>query len=246
LAAAIRSVIRHTGVILAVALTVSAVAPVQPASAQGLFDALFGNFRRPQRSQSESSAFADPFGPFGGESRRSAGGDGFGRGVVFCVRTCDGRYFPLQRHANTSPAEMCRAFCPAAKTMVFTGSKIDTAVAQNGIRYADLDNAFAYRDKVGGGCTCTGHDGGLARLDTLSDPTLRPGDIVATDTGLATYTGSANKTAEFTPINMSSSEWARRLAEVKIDPAPPTERIEPVVNEDTKPPLRRTRFQAAR
>ena len=32
--------------------------------------------------------------------------------------------------------------------MVFSGGKIDTAVAQNGTRYADLDNAFAYRDKV--------------------------------------------------------------------------------------------------
>ena len=46
------------------------------------------------------------------------------------------------------------------------------------------------------------------------DPTLRPGDIVATDDGLSTYTGK-NKTAEFTPISTSSSEWARRLAEVR-------------------------------
>ena len=55
---------------------------------------------------------------------------GFGHGTVYCVRTCDGRYFPLQRHAGTSPAELCQSFCPAAKTMVFSGSKIDTAVAQ--------------------------------------------------------------------------------------------------------------------
>ena len=81
----------------------------------------------------------------------------------------------------------------------FSGSRIDTAVAQNGQRYADLDNAFAYRDKVSSNCSCNGKDGqGLARMDTMSDPTLRPGDIVATDTGLATYNGNS-RTAEFTP-----------------------------------------------
>ena len=60
--------------------------------------------------------------------------------------------------------------------------------AQNGTRYADLDNAFAYRDKVSDSCSCNGKDGlGLARVETSGDPTLRPGDIVATNDGLATY-----------------------------------------------------------
>ena len=91
---------------------------------------------------------------------------GFGHGTVYCVRTCDGRYFPMQNHAGASAAEICRSFCPAAKTMVFSGSKIDTAVAQNGARYADLDSAFAYRDKVVDHCTCNGKDGlGLARVE---------------------------------------------------------------------------------
>jgi hypothetical protein len=128
--------------------------------------------------------------------------------------------------------------------MVFSGSKIDTAVAQNGTRYADLDKAFAYRDKVSDGCSCNGKDGlGLARVETSSDPTLRPGDIVATNEGLAAYTG--NRSAEFTPLNTSSSEWARRLAEVKIEPAPPTEKIEPVANDDTGS-VRKRRYHATR
>jgi hypothetical protein len=241
-----RSSIRLGGVLL-IALPLCFAAFVQPAAAQGLFEALFGGFRRhaPQPSPQETSAYADPLNTLGGETRRSGGESSFGHGIVFCVRTCDGRYFPLQRHANTAPADQCRSFCPAAKTMVFSGSKIDTAVAPNGTHYADLDTAFAYRDKVSDGCSCTGRGGGLARLDTLSDPTLRPGDIVATDTGLSTYSGSSNKTAEFTPISTSSSEWARRLSEVKIEPAPPSERIDPVAGDDAKP-VRRTRAQAAR
>jgi hypothetical protein len=242
LAFADRSSIRTVGIVLTT-LTICLAGAIKPAAAEGLFEALFGGMRRHAPMPPQSSSYADPLGLFGGAPRRSSESS-FGHGTVFCVRTCDGRYFPLQRHAGTTPAEACRAFCPTAKTMVFSGSRIDTAVAQNGTRYADLDNAFAYRDKVAQNCSCNGKDGmGLARVDTLSDPTLRPGDIVATDNGLATFNGN-KRTAEFTPISTSSSEWARRLAEVKIEPAPPSERIEPIANDEPK--LRRGRLQAAR
>jgi hypothetical protein len=236
--------IRHVGGVLLTAMTLCLAGSVQPAAAQNLFEALFGGgFRRHAPPPPQAHSYADPLGMFGGEARRPSGE--FGYGTVYCVRTCDGRYFPLQRHSGSTPAELCRSFCPAAKTMVFSGSKIDTATAQNGTRYADLDNAFAYRDKVSDNCSCNGKDGlGLARVQPLGDPTLRPGDIVATDDGLATYKGN-NKTAEFTPISTSSSDWARRLAEVKVRPAPPSEKIEPVANDDVKP-ARRGRAQAAR
>ena len=240
-----RRSIRRIGGVLLAALALCLAGSVQPAAAQSLFDALFGGFRRQAPGpMPQTSSYADPMPMFG--NQRSAGEAGsFGHGTVYCVRTCDGRYFPLQRHAGAAPAELCRSFCPAAKTMVFSGSRIETAVAPNGTRYADLDNAFAYRDKVSDNCSCNGRDGlGLARIETTSDPTLRLGDIVATNDGLATYTGK-NRTAEFTPISTSSSEWARRLAEIKVRPAPPSEKIEPVANDDTKP-VRKGRAQAAR
>jgi hypothetical protein len=228
------------------ALTIGFAVPAPPAPAQNLFEALFGGgFRRyAPEPLPRANSYADPFTPFG-HQRPAGEASGFGHGTVYCVRTCDGRYFPMQRHAGATPAELCKSFCPAAKTMVFSGSKIDTAVASNGTRYADLDNAFAYREKVSEGCSCNGKDGlGLARIEPVADPTLRLGDIVATDAGLATYTGK-NKTAEFTPIRTSPSEWARRLAEVKVQPAPPSEKIEPVGNDDQKP-ARKRRAQAAR
>ncbi|MEA2978413.1 MAG: hypothetical protein QOF09_236 [Alphaproteobacteria bacterium] len=238
-----RRSIRRVGGVLLAALTLCLAGSVQPVAAQSLFEALFGGFGR-RAPAPMTSSYADPM-PMFGHPRPAGEVGGFGHGTMYCVRTCDGRYFPLQRHAGATPAELCRSFCPAAKTMVFSGSKIDTAVGQNGTRYADLDNAFAYRDKVSDNCSCNGKDGlGLARVETTSDPTLRPGDIVATNDGLATYTGKS-KTAEFTPISTSSSEWARRLAEIKVRPAPPSEKIEPVANDDTKP-VRKTRAQAAR
>jgi hypothetical protein len=128
---------------------------------------------------------------------------------------------------------------------VLTGSKIDSAVASNGTRYADLDTAFTYRDKIVKNCTCNGKDGGLAHLDATSDPTLRPGDIVATDNGLAIYSGRGGKSAEFTPVSRASGEWARRLADIKVRAAPPEAKIAPVASDDTGPP-RKGRAQASR
>jgi hypothetical protein len=87
----------------------------------------------------------------------------------------------MSRHANATPVQLCNAFCPAAKTQVFNGSEIDHAVAPTGARYADLENAFVYRQKLIPDCTCNGRDAfGLAKIDVASDPTLKPGDIVAT------------------------------------------------------------------
>jgi uncharacterized protein DUF2865 len=225
-----RCMIAKSGAALLTVLTLSVFGGVQQASAENFFDMLFGGFQRRMPHQSNSDA--DPNGDSSG---------GYGHGTAFCVRTCDGRYFPIQRHAGSTPAEICHSFCPAAKTVVFTGSKIDSAVAQNGARYADLDSAFAYRNGLVANCSCNGRDGlGLARIEATADPTLRAGDIVATNDGLATYDG---KTAEFTPINPASSEWARRLAEVKVRPAPPQEPIDVTasVNDEVKPAKRNRR-----
>lgn len=225
-----RCSIRSSAAALLAVLTLSVFGGVQPASAENFFEALFGGFQRHMPRQ--SSSYADPNGD---------GSASYGHGTAFCVRTCDGRYFPIQRHAGVTPAEICHSFCPSANTVVFTGSKIDTAVAQNGARYADLDSAFKYRNGLVSNCTCNGKDGGgLARLEATTDPTLRAGDIVATNDGLATYNG---KSAEFTPINAASGEWAKRLAEIKVRPAPPQEPVEVTgsINEDVKPAKRQRR-----
>lgn len=239
-----RSASRRFGGVAIAAVALCLAAPIGPAAAGSLFETLFGVFRgqpAPREQAPPGSPYADPL---LGE-RHSAGESSFGHGTVFCVRTCDGRYFPLQRVGGASPADACHSFCPASRTMVFSGGKIDTAIAPNGTRYADLDTAFAYRDRLVKNCTCNGKNGGLAHLDTISDPTLRPGDIVATDSGLASFTGRSGQGADFTPISPSSGEWARRLSEVKVRPAPPEDRIQPVANDNTAS-VRRGRAQASR
>jgi hypothetical protein len=215
---------------LAIGMTVAV--PAQ-AYAQGLFEALFGGLRRASQQMhlpSRTTSFADPFGL---DERRPAARSG-GGGQAYCVRTCDGRFFPVQRQGSMSVGEVCKSFCPTSNTMVFYGGgKIDHAVSGN-TRYSDLPNAFVYRQRLVDNCTCNGRDPvGLARVDLKEDATLRPGDIVATNDGLATYRGqSRDKQAQFTPINPSAGEWARRLAETEVVPAAqPVQKIEPLAEQ---------------
>jgi hypothetical protein len=145
------------------------------------------------------------------------GGVAQGGATTYCVRLCDGRYFPLSSPAASTrwtSAKVCAAMCPAAKTAVYRGSTIDGATANDGERYADLGNAFVYRERLVADCTCNGRDAfGLARVDVATDPTLRAGDIVATGGSLQVFKGSrgdAHKTAEFTPIGPNVSSDTRR------------------------------------
>jgi hypothetical protein len=206
------------------------VAP-EIASAQGLLDMLFGGFRRSSASlPSGAQPYADPNGIPGQQA--AVPGEG-GRSAAFCVRTCDGRFFPISRQSGATNIQICKSLCPASPTKVFSGSQISYASASDGSRYADLDNAFVYREKVVSGCTCNGKDAfGLAPLDAANDPTLRAGDIVATQDGLMTYRGrnSINQTADFTPVDSSSGlapDMRRRLSDTKILPTA-TASIEPV------------------
>lgn len=224
--------LRRAGSVIAIAMSIAAFAP-QSASAQGFLDSLFGNFGgRPSRSlPPQASSFASPFDFDHSERRRSSSGEyAGGGGQAYCVRTCDGRYFPLQRSSSMSPVEQCKSFCPTAKTMVFHGGKIDTSVS-GGTRYADLDNAFVYKEKLIEGCTCNGKDPtGLAQVSVVTDPTLRAGDIVATNNGLQTVRNTGNKTAEFTPV--TASQLGKQWAGLKVSPQPEPQKIEPIA-EDT-------------
>jgi hypothetical protein len=180
--------------LLAAAVIVGPVALApERSSAEGLLDFFFGGGRKPQ----QTSSFANDNNAQSPTPRPAVAG------AAFCVRSCDGKYFPLMRGA-ASPAQMCQAFCPASPTKVFFGSNIDSASAATGERYADSENAFAYRKALRADCTCNGHSpGGLAPIDLALDGSLRRGDAVATTDGVVAYSGirlGNDQTPDFTPV----------------------------------------------
>jgi hypothetical protein len=192
-------------------LSLVALAP-EPAPAQGLFGSLFGLRGRPvERYYAPYHSYAptgDPWAEILRSREREAADPRLraeGPRQVYCVRLCDGSYFPLPRSVGVavySPAKTCSALCPAAETKIFAGRGIGPSVAPDGTRYAKLENAFAYRERVIDGCTCNGTEpGGLARIDAESDPTLKPGDVVVTQSGPEVFKGGKppHRADNFTP-----------------------------------------------
>jgi hypothetical protein len=194
----LRRIRRTTPAVLVAASLAAVVAP--RAATAGFFDFLFNNQSSPAPGQPQANAYgaAQPLPPI------QADGGGGGGQYAHCVRLCDGRYFPILAHSGTPPAQLCQAFCPASATRVFFGSSIDSAMAANGERYSETPNAYVYRKQLSPSCTCNGRDPtGLAPIDVSLDTTLRPGDVVATSTGLVAYSGSRAgnaDSADFTPV----------------------------------------------
>ncbi|MEH2510985.1 hypothetical protein V1291_002339 [Nitrobacteraceae bacterium AZCC 1564] len=229
------SCVRRCVMFVFAALLVMPAVFVPRAASAGFFDFLFGD-DKPARG-SQASSFADPFGTEG-QPTQPRTPVASGRTTAFCVRTCDGRYFPLTMRGGATPAQICQSFCPASATKVFSGSTIDNAITANGERYVDSPNAFAYRKALKADCTCNGRDSaGLAPVDLSLDTTLRPGDIVATSTGLVAYSGTrtaTGQTAEFTPVANYpglTADLRARLGEMKVAPVSAE-----VTEEDYMPP----------
>ncbi|WP_253609868.1 MULTISPECIES: DUF2865 domain-containing protein [unclassified Bradyrhizobium] len=202
-----------------------------PVSAEGLFDFFFGGSQKQQSRQAPPQAnfFADPFGLNQQAERQPSAPISAprvaGSGPAYCVRSCDGKYFPLTMRGNATPAQLCQAFCPASATKVYYGSHIDSAASTAGERYADSENAFAYRKALRADCTCNGRDpAGLAPVDLALDASLRAGDVIATTDGLVAYTGirvGNEQSFDFTPVasypGLTSAVRAR-LGEMKVAP----------------------------
>lgn len=216
---------RRVSLVAALALAGATALAPRMASAEGLFDFLFGGFTKQQHRQAAPQAnfFTDPFG-LNSEPAPAPRPAYANSGPAFCVRSCDGHYFPLMR-GIASPAQMCQAFCPASPTKIYFGSSIDSAYAGNGERYADSENAFAFRKELRADCTCNGRDpAGLAPVDLTLDNSLRPGDVIATTDGLLVYSNAksgSGQPGEFTPIASYpglTAEVRTRLNDIKVAP----------------------------
>lgn len=168
------------------------------AQARDFFSSFFGALSGRPSPPQQPSLFGDP----GDPPRDAPAASGSGRSTAYCVRTCDGRYFPISASSEQSRAATCSSLCPASETRVYFGSSIDGARSENGKPYSSLPNAFKYREQLVSGCTCNGKDTvGLASIDIKEDKTLRRGDIVAGEEGLivASRPADRKRAADFTP-----------------------------------------------
>jgi Protein of unknown function (DUF2865) len=171
----------------------------QAARAGDFFSSLFGMFGSRPHGPPISLPFASEIDPVDTPRARAS----YRRGPAWCVRTCDGRHFPVAGSDDQSRQATCTSLCPAGNTEVVYGNDIDHAAASSGKPYSQLPNAFRYRTESVAGCTCNGRDqAGLASVAIENDPTLRKGDIVAGASGLVIANPAGGRHAElnFAPL----------------------------------------------
>jgi len=211
---------------------VCALSAAPAVQARDFFAALFGAFSdNPSLAPAHPQASAPlPYASEGGSSHRSAaparpavsysvGGSSSGGGgeQAYCVRTCDGRYFPIAASNGQSRAASCNSFCPASETKVVYGSSIDVAETEKGKPYSELPNAFRYRNELVAGCTCNGKDHlGLARVQIEDDATLRKGDIVAGANGLVVASRDADRGGASLHFSPASAQLRAKYQPVPV------------------------------
>ncbi len=154
-----------------------------------------------------------------------------GGAVAYCVRTCDGFFFPLSNQTGSEKGDeaACNRLCPTSETRVYVGSAgadIDAARSrQTGRSYAQLRTAFTYRRSFDQACSCNAGGIGLTNeADVSRDRTLRAGDIVMTDKGMRVFTGGQMpyREANFTTVDRSqrfagaSRENLRRMEQASL------------------------------
>jgi hypothetical protein len=156
----------------------------------------------PVRRKAESPAAASQGGPVRGGI------------VTYCVRTCDGFFFPLGAGTGSVKGDeaACSKLCPTTETRVFTGqigAEIEDARSRDtGRRYASFPNALAYRTSFSSACSCSDSGFGLSNTNmVVNDRTLKVGDIVMTGKGMRVFIGGQMpyRDANFTSIDGSRS-----------------------------------------
>ena len=127
----------------------------------------------------------------------------------FCVRTCDGRFFPLPRVSEAADIKACEAACPAAEVKLYSGSDIDSARTEAGETYKTLANAFRFQREMVPQCACSaGASTGLSPIAIEDDMTLRTGDIIAADDGfkIAAISSGQKRSVLFRPLPKAKAQ----------------------------------------
>lgn len=140
----------------------------------GFFETLFGRAQSPRRSRDGGAQVEtvsiDPAEDARKLKRAAVSGGvkgvhGIFRGSgmkTWCVRLCDGFYFPVSYSTNSGAYQrdlaICQGRCPGADVSLYSHPSYlqpeEMVSTVSGERYTKLPTAFAYRTKVSGGCGC--------------------------------------------------------------------------------------------
>ena len=191
-------------------LCASALAPA--AHAEDFLSALFGAFGggrphgRPSRCRSQMGAIP--------RLRKPTPALALSGGPAYCVRTCDGRYFPMNGSDNQSRAASCNSFCPASET---GGLRRQYRQCRHRERKALFRIAecvsLSQRDRCGMHLQRQGQVG-LAPVSIENDPTLRKGDIVVGAGGLMAAGRGADRrgaSLNFSPVSRTGRARHQRV-----------------------------------
>lgn len=178
-----------TGLMFPVAL-VSLLAASVPAVAEDLLDFLFGPEQEaPTQRETRTPSGDVRFGPKRPARKAGAAGSGGGRGAThaggYCVRTCDGYFFPLVKSSRATRQQSCNFACPSATVEIYDGSSIETSHNARGETYKSLLESLAGRADASARCSCNDPSTSAAysREAARTDPTLQTGDFVIEDEG---------------------------------------------------------------
>ncbi|MEW5423201.1 DUF2865 domain-containing protein [Amorphus sp. 3PC139-8] len=180
----------------------------------GFFARLFGGGQRASRFREDGRHVETPDAQRekapadSNRARLDRSGTSEGDGIVgvyrgggmktWCVRLCDGFYFPVSYSTSSSnyrrDLAICQGRCPGADVSLYSHPSYldpeDMVSTVSGERYTALPTAFLYRDKVISGCGCelqapeikTAGDRGLTTpLDAA--PQDEASELASTETG---------------------------------------------------------------
>ena len=179
-----RGFLTGSAFVLALSMLVAASAP---AGAQDLLDFLFGpDTEAPAQRETRTPTGDVRFGPKRPVKKPGAGG---GRGAThsggYCVRTCDGYFFPLIKSSRATRQQSCNFACPSATVEIYDGGSIESSRNARGETYKALLDQIAGRTDASARCSCNDPSTSAAysRDAARTDPTLQNGDFVIEDEG---------------------------------------------------------------
>lgn len=275
---------RRIAALRRLALAILALASLSsPAAAQGFFEQLFGGGGYPQdpypshygagRSWSRHGARAPSpawraaatqgGAPRRQESERAPLADAASSARSYCVRECDGYFFPIGLYNGAadaaSHARACERLCPGAHASLYVmragSDKIEDAVAaRGGGTYARLLASIQRREEgeKEASCACRAAEAPQEAASALYlDPTLRRGDAVMTAHGVEVFHGGARfpyTRRDFQPLAQSrdvAADARRRLAAMEKASRPGLAAMERRVERRAARPLAERRSQSS-